>query len=319
MESRSESVPPTEATLAETVRELANQPTSDSRVGHARARALAFAERVTTQGPFAPVAELGWGVNRRLTGAGGSALPALIAYRVFVWLLPFALVTVATLGLLVDHSNVNIERAVDRFGIAGYFAASVAQAAHTGTTSGRISALTIGALILLYETYALVRGVRAVHARAWGLPLTASKRPLNTALVGLAALFAFLLGRAFLDAVARSQDVMLELPLLLVGYAFVPALWLIITQRLPHRAKRWQDLVPGAAFLGVAALVIHALVAFILLPYLDQKQETYGALGLSAGIMLALYATGWAITAAAAINAELCDRRESAHRSEVYA
>ncbi len=310
MERRLDSGPATEPTLAETVRELANQPGTDSRLGRARARALVLAERVTTQGPFAPVAELCWGVNRRLTLAGGSALPALIAYRVFVWLLPFSLVAVAALGLVFDRTDLDVERAVDRFGIAGYFASSVAQAAQSGSTSSKVSALAIGSLVLLYETYALVRGVRAVHARAWGVPLAAIKRPAHAALNGLAVMLAYLLGSALLDGLGREVGTLAKLPILAVDYAFVPALWIVVTQRLPHRAGRWTELVPGAVFLAVVAGAIHMLVVYIMVPYLNQKEETYGALGLAAGIMLALYASGWAITVAAATNAELHDRRE---------
>ncbi len=61
---------------------------------------------------------------------------------------------------------------------------------------------------------------------------------------------------------------------------------------------------------GVAIAAIHALVTLLLFPYLEQKQETYGGLGLAAGIMLALYGVGWAITVAAALNAELVELRE---------
>ncbi len=312
MRSGLDAGPTIEPTLAETVRELVNQPTAESRLGHAQARALAIAERVTTQGPFAPATELGWGVSRRLTRAGGSALPALIAYRVFVWLLPFALVSVAVIGLVADLTTVNVERAVDRFGITGYFASSVAQAAQGGTTSSNISALTIGLLVLFYETYALVRGVRAVHARAWGVPLAPMKRPARAALNGLGMLLLFLIVRALLEGAARDLSPLLKGSLLACSFAVAPIAWLVISPRLPHRADRWTDFVPGAIVLGAASSVIGFLVVHILVPYLNQKEETYGALGLAAGIMLALYAMGWAITAAAAINAELYDRRDSA-------
>lgn len=57
--------------------------------------------------------------------------------------------------------------------------------------------------------------------------------------------------------------------------------------------------------------MIDALVALVLFPYLEQKAETYGGLGLAAGPMLALSGIGWLVTASAALNAELVDRREA--------
>ena len=99
---------------------------------------------------------------------------------------------------------------------------------------------------------------------------------------------------------------------MLVGsYLVVPVLWVLIAQHLPNRATSWRDLVPGALFLTVASGAIHAVVVLVLFPYLEQKQSTYGALGLAAGIMLGLYALGWSIAAAAALDAELLDRRRA--------
>ena len=56
--------------------------------------------------------------------------------------------------------------------------------------------------------------------------------------------------------------------------------------------------------------MIHVLVVFVLFPYLEQKAATYGALGLAAGLMLALYALGYVAAGCAALNAELVEQRK---------
>src|SRR5215471_2369228 len=139
-------VPPEERPLADVIGALANAPVGDSWVEQKRTRALAFAERITTRGPFARPAEIGWRVNRRLRAVGSGALAALIAYRVFVWLLPLALVLVLGLGLYSDAADVSTAHVVERAGLTGYFATSVAGTASETSGLGRWFALG-GALL----------------------------------------------------------------------------------------------------------------------------------------------------------------------------
>jgi membrane protein len=296
-------------TLADFLREASNQPVGDSRLGRWRLRGLAYAERHTSHGPLAGIAEVAWGASRRLRSVGGPALAALIAYRLFVWLLPLALVTVFLVGLW-QTEPVDYERAVDRFGVSGYVTASISQATADAGGPGLVSGLVIGGLVLLYMTYALLRALRAVHALIWHLPLTRVPSPLKASLLTLALLVAIVVGRGALDGLRDAFGPLLGLPMLIGSYLLVPALWIVVSLRLPHRGSTWTDLLPGALLLSVASGLIHALVVLVLFPYLEQKQDTYGALGLAAGIMLALYALGWSIAAAAALNAELADRRQ---------
>lgn len=297
-----------EPSLADTIRELTNQPVGAGRLARRRRDLLGLAERLTTVGPLAPVAEIGWGANHRVRRVGGSALPALLAYRIFVWLLPLALVAVFVTDLYREEP-LDPQRAVERFGVPGYVAASISQATAAAGGPGLVSGAVVGGLVLLYMTYALVRGLRAVHALVWGVRLTRVTSPVRTTVLALAALLTIVLGRGLLDGVGEQTGWPMRVLLALASYLVVPAVWLGVSMRLPHRGSGWREHVPGAILFGVAVGVIHALVTLLLFPYLEQKQETYGGLGLAAGIMLALYGLGWAITAAAALNAELAALR----------
>ena len=88
----SEPQPP--QSLAELLSELTNRPVGDRRVDRLRARGIAFAERVTSVGPMRPIAEVGWLAARRDASVGGTVLAGALAYRIFIWLLPLALVAV---------------------------------------------------------------------------------------------------------------------------------------------------------------------------------------------------------------------------------
>lgn len=303
-----------EPTLAETIRELANQPTGATWVGRQRVRLLARAERLTTAGPLAPLAELGWGTTRRLTRSGGSALAALIAYRLFVWLLPLALVIVSVLSLVTSGGAFDQQHATDRFGIAGYVAASVSIATADAGGPGFVTGVVFGGLFLLYATFALIRALRAVHALVWRVRLTPVASPLRTTLSALVLLVGVVLTRGVLDGLVEVSGPLVDLVLVAAGLAVYPAFWLVVSTWLPHGQAGWRELVPGAVAFAVGATAIHVLVVLVLFPYLEQKVATYGALGLGAGIMLALYGLGFVAVTAAALNAELHARTTAGSR-----
>ena len=298
-------------TLAAFLREASNHPFGDGRIARWRQRALAFAERHTSHGPLESAAETAWSAGHRMRSVGGPALAALIAYRLFVWLLPLALVVVFVVGLWRTEP-IDYERAIDQFGIAGYVTASISQGTASAGGPGLISGLVVGGVVLLYMTYALVRALRAVHSLIWRLPFSKVPSPLRTSCVTLLLLVGIVLSRGAFDGVRDAVGPLLGFPVLVGSYLLVPVLWVLVARHLPHRGDSWRDLVPGALLLTVASSAIHAVVVLVLFPYLEQKQDTYGALGLAAGIMLGLYALGWSIAASAALNAELVDRRREA-------
>jgi uncharacterized BrkB/YihY/UPF0761 family membrane protein len=299
-----------EPSLAETVSALANQPIGASWVERKRAAALAFAERVTTQGPFAEPAEIGWQVNRCLYNVGSGALAALIAYRVFVWLLPLTLVAVVGLGLYSDTTDTSAASTVERFGLTGYFKASLAQTAASGG-NGRWFALVGGALFLLYQTYALVRATSAVHSLVWGIRLSPVRRPLTTTLAALALLTGAILAAAALRTLPEHLGTPASAAALAGAYCVPFGAWLLASMHLPHRTRSWTGLLPGAIVVGTAFGLLHAFNVFLLVPWLESREETYGVLGVAAGILLALYALGWAIAGGAALNRVLEERREA--------
>ena len=92
----------------------------------------------------------------------GGELAAALAYRLFLWFLPFVLVLVG-LGVYADASDQAPREVADRLGLAGLVVHSVAVAA---TSSARWYALLIGLPILLYLTRSLLRSVVAVFAVA---------------------------------------------------------------------------------------------------------------------------------------------------------
>lgn len=155
--------------LAELLSELTNRPVGDRRLDRIRARSVAFAERKTSAGPMRSIAEIGWLAARRDASVGGTVLAGALAYRIFIWLLPLALVLVLGLGF-VAGSTKDAADLLRNAGITGFLSKSVSTASENTSGWALVTGLIVGLFVLLYQSYALLRAVRAVTSLAWRLP-----------------------------------------------------------------------------------------------------------------------------------------------------
>ena len=97
---------------------------------------------------------------------------------------------------------------------------------------------------------------------------------------------------------------------IIVYGAGLPALWLLLSWfLLPHGAAHWSDLVPGAIAVGVGVGVISLFNSLILFPWLTEREETYGVLGITAGLLFGFFLIGRAMELSAALNATLVEER----------
>jgi uncharacterized BrkB/YihY/UPF0761 family membrane protein len=300
------------SSLAARLAELANQPADDTRVARMRAGAIAFAYRATTWGPLAPVAEVGWRTLRRDASIGGSVLGAALAYRIFIWLLPFVLTLILLLALVADQSKTNIADLVDEAGLSGFIASSVAQAAEGTRGWAVVSALVVTLFALAYQSSVLLRSVRAVTALAWGLPVSRVPSPARSTAVFFAWLVAFVVVASSAAPIRSALRFPLDVLADLVVYAAgLPLLWLALSwYLLPHRAAHWTDLVPGALVVGVGVGAIGLFNSLVLFPWLIEREETYGVLGIAAGLLFGFFLVGRTLELAAALNATLAEDRE---------
>lgn len=110
-----------------------------------------------------------------------------LAYRLFIWLLPLALVSVAGLGFAADAGSTTPEDTADSIGLAGLVSSSVASAAGS---PARWYALLIGIPVLVYTTRSLLRKLIVTHRLVWADVRGAVPKPkLGATLRLLLALF----------------------------------------------------------------------------------------------------------------------------------
>jgi uncharacterized BrkB/YihY/UPF0761 family membrane protein len=242
----------------------------------------------------------------------GSELAGALAYRLFIWFLPFVLVLVAGLGVYADVSDQTPQEAADELGLAGLVVQSVASAARSGA---RWYALVIGIPVLLYLTRSLLRTIVAIHRLAWGLERQRGHLTPANVFAFLGAIVASLVvAAAVSDAVATSPWFWLAgVPVAVVARA---AIWLWLSRRLPARDRSPWTLLPGALLVGVGFLGVNVFTQIVVVWIGDTREDTYGALGIATTILFSLWLTSRVIVAGVVVNAALWKRgRQEAQRA----
>jgi hypothetical protein len=225
-----------------------------SRIRRVRARAAVVharaAERAQLERQRHPTVAAIFEMVDHDSEVGGGIMAGALAYRLFIWLLPLALVAVAGLGIAANASSRSPESEADSLGLAGLVSSSVAGAANS---PARWYALLFGIPILVYTTRSVLRTLIVVHRLVWTDARAAVPKPTAAATLRL---LAFLLGLLVVSTAASAARALsggagvLAALLIPVPYA---ALWLLISMRLPHRDAPWRALVPGALLLGVGS------------------------------------------------------------------
>jgi len=237
---------------------------------------------------------------------GGGIIAGALAYRLFIWLLPFALVVVAGLGIAAEASSESPEKAAKSLGLAGLVSNSVATAAKG---SARWYALAVGIPVLLIATRSVLRVLIGAHRLIWADVRAAAPRPSVGASARLLALLLAFFALSGLATKARvwSEGIgVLATLAVIVPYA---GLWLLVSIRLPRRSAPWTALVPGALLFGLGIELVHLIAAYVFAPYALTKQGTYGALGVAAALLVGLFIVSRLVVAAAVVNVTLWERR----------
>jgi len=240
---------------------------------------------------------------------GGGIMAGALAYRLFIWLLPLALVAVAGLGIASQAGSTSPEGAAKSMGLAGLVSNSVAGASNS---SARWYALLIGIPLLLYTMRSVLRTLIVIHRLVWTDARGSVPKPTLGAtlrLLGvLVTYFAITAGASATRGSSFGEGLLVTL-LVPIPYA---ALWLFVSLRLPHGRARGRDLVPGAIVFGLGIEVLHVVVAYVIAPQASAKQGTYGALGIAAALLLGLYLISRLVVATAVVNSTLVGRRQRA-------
>lgn len=234
---------------------------------------------------------------------GGGLLGGAIAFRLFLWLLPAALLAVAVLGMESAHGYGDPSKSVRAIGIRSIAADSVNRAAHD-SQSARWEAVVVGVVFLYTTSVALIKALAVTHAHIWH---TATPRIRNKprAVAELVLVILAAVAATSLAAIVRNHSPALGVVAMLCVVLIYAGAWFAISARLPHDGAPAVNLIPGALVFGTGVEAMHLLLVYYLAQRLAHASLWYGSLGIAATLLFALFLAGRLIVLAAELNAML--------------
>lgn len=281
-----------------------------SRLDRWRTRAEGAADRYQDRARTQPLLGLPLAFLARYTARQGILLASAIAFRLFLWLLPLALLAAGILAGVA--SNMDAISSVNRSaGVTGAASEEVTSALHDGHHSWWV-AVVFGAVLLVWTTRTLLRSLSVVNAHLWGVPPVKrrQKELLLTAVLFAGGWFAVLAATGLLWRLHELGSVG-TLVALIGQIALVGGAWMFICVRLPDGRRDLLDLLPGSLLFG-AGLTVLNLVSRVYLPArFTHSSQLYGSLGVAAVILAWMLVIGQLVVASALANVVWAEYRAS--------
>ena len=273
------------------------EPSDPGRAQRARTKvttALASAKGASEQHVALAVPLRAAEKNRRVAA---SVLAGGLAYRLFLWLLPFGLILGGALGFLNAGST---EKAVSTGGLPGAISNAIGDASRSAH-SNSWWLLATGVPLLLWAGFSGAKAMELVQALVWEEPPRKIK-PLRGSLAFTGVLLAVWAVVGLTWWVRGSWPGLLAPVITVVPLA---ALWLWVSLQLPHRDAPWKALLPGALLVGIGFNVLHELVLYFMVPKLEKSTSLYGSLGATTTVIFFIYLLATLVVTAPILNSSL--------------
>ncbi len=239
----------------------------------------------------------------------GVLMASALAFRLFLWVVPVALITAAIGAGLAVSENTDVSQAAKSAGLTGAARHEVVTALKEGHRSW-VVALIFGIVLFVWASRNLARMLILIHAHAWQAPLLRPRQKdlMVTGLLVDGGWFVVL----FLALAVRAFDELIPGGVLigfLVETAVMSVIWLLISAHLPNRRRDWLDLLPGSLMFGAGFSILHIVSRVYLPGRLARSSELYGSLGVAVVILAWLLIIGELIVSAAFLNCVLAEHR----------
>lgn len=240
--------------------------------------------------------------------SGAGLLAGGLAYRFFVWLVPFGLVVAAIASFWVRESPASLQDAAKAFGLGGVAASSATAAVEDGARA-RWYLLGAGVGLAAWAGLTAVRALRVAAIIAWQLDPYRLRRPVRSSLA-FAAVAVVGLSVSVFASWARHNLGAFGLVVTLGDAFMYAAVALYAFSHLPRPVHAdWRVLLPGALFAGAGLTAVHLFLAYYLAARLEHTPSLYGTLGASTVVLLTLYLIARLVVSAMFLNAALDRRR----------
>jgi uncharacterized BrkB/YihY/UPF0761 family membrane protein len=245
-------------------------------------------------------------IGERDVTAGGSLLAGALAFRLFLWMLPTALVLVAGLGFAAAAGGSAAVDAAHAAGLRSLTASSINQAA-AEAERGRWVLLIVGLWLLYLASVALAKALVAATALAWGSAGRRVRRKPIAAVI-LLGYSVIILVVAALAGYVRHRNTGLGVVVIVLLVVVWAGLWWLASWLLPHGDAPPIYLLPGAVLVGVGVQVLYAIEVIYLNRRITTASALYGSLGAAATLLLATYLVSRLLMGSAVVNAVLWER-----------
>ncbi|HEY2281800.1 MAG TPA: YhjD/YihY/BrkB family envelope integrity protein [Streptosporangiaceae bacterium] len=294
------------------------EPPASGRLARLRARAERASSQYQRRSQTQPLLGLPVTFVARYTVRQGVLLASALAFRLFLWLMPLALLFAGILAALAQDHAGSLETAAKEAGVAGAASHQAVAALQSGHKSW-LAAVLIGGFLLLWTTRTLMRNLALVSAHAWQTPnhRPRQKELLVTTLVFAGSAVALLAVAALITRLDRLFPGELLLAIIVESVA-AAAVWLVVSLRLPDDRADWTDLLPGCLLVGVGLAVLHAVSAVYLPAKLAKSSALYGTLGIAGVILAWLLLVGQVIICGALVNSVWAEYRASRRRPDEH-
>jgi uncharacterized BrkB/YihY/UPF0761 family membrane protein len=250
-------------------------------------------------------------VQARDSETGGGVLAAAVAFRVFMFVIPYVFVVIMLFDVAGGIADKDPQSVAKSAGIGGLLAQAVSGSAQHLQGGSRYFALVAGLVAAILAARVLLKTLRIVHGLVWHVPVKKPARPGRAVGVLVVLVSISLVLSAIVDRLRHVSGVGgLGATVLYTALPF--GIWLAVEYAMPHASEAgWKDLLPGAILFGLAALILHLFTVYYVARLIKRRSATYGALGAALALLFWAYAFGRIMTASAVVNASMWAR---AHR-----
>jgi membrane protein len=264
-------------------------------------------EQLEAKRPNSKVIDTALGAFERDVAAGGGVLAGAVAFRVFLFMIPYVFLLVVIFGLGASAASEDPGSLARDAGIGGLAAKAFAGIGDL-STGQRIVSFVVAAFALFLATRSLLKVLRIVHALVWhttpGKPQSATR-----AAGALVLLVTVALALSALIGAVRNASFLAGLLATLLFIAIPMTAWAFVSWHMPRAPDMpWTALLPGAVVFGFGLEVLHLITVYWIATQVEHKTDTYGAIGFALALLLWAYLLGRLITSAAVVNETLWAR-----------
>ncbi len=279
------------------------------RIARLRTRAERAADHYEQLAQRRPVLGLPLAFLARYTARQGILLASAIAFRLFLALMPLALLIAGIAAGASNGSGSDLTAATKVAGVTGAASQEIVKVVSSGQRSWWI-AVIIGGFGFLWAMRTLTRSLISANAHAWQARLRkrSQKTVIWTSLIFGASLVLLILimsALTWLDRHVVGGVIIAGIIEMVAGTLF----WFVVSSRLPDERRDWLDLAPGCVMVGVALAVLHIVSRVYLPRRFESSSELYGSLGIAAVILAWLLIIGQVAISAAFVNSVWSDYR----------